>query len=286
MFLVTGASGTVGREVVRQLAAEDLPVRALVRALDRAGDLAGPRVELAAGDLEKPQTLDRALAGVDRVFLLSPAAPGLPEREGHAIDAARRAGVRFIVKISVSGGPDSATQIGRWHWNAEKQLESSGIASTILRSNLFMQDCFGWFLRIAAEDAFHMPMGDARVSLVDARDVAALAAAALKSSGLPERLYDITGPEAISFDTIAAEISAAVGRPIEYVDVTPRQWKKEMLASGMPAWLADDFSVLYGAFREGYGAQVTTAVRDVLGRSAHTFREFARDHAERFRTGR
>jgi uncharacterized protein YbjT (DUF2867 family) len=286
MFLVTGASGTVGREVVRQLAAEGLPLRALVRALDRAGDLAGPGVELVAGDLEKPQTLDRALAGVDRVFLLSPAAPGLPEREGHAIDAARRAGVRSIVKISVSGGPDSATQIGRWHWNAEKQLESSGIASTILRSNLFMQDCFGWFLRIAAESAFHMPMGDSRVSLVDARDVAAVAVAALKSGGLPQRLYDITGPEAISFDTIAAEISAAVGRPIEYVDVTPRQWKKEMLDSGMPAWLADDFSVLFGAFRGGYGAQVTTAVRDVLGRSAHTFREFAQDHAERFRAGR
>jgi uncharacterized protein YbjT (DUF2867 family) len=286
MILVTGATGKVGREVVRQLAAEGFPVRALVRSAERADDLAGPGVELSVGDLEKPQTLDRAMAGVLRMYLASRAEPQLPEREGNAVDAARRAGVQFIVKVSVSGGPDSPTQIGRWHWAAEKHLGSSGIAYTILRPTLYMQGTFEWLPEIAAKNEFHLPMGDGRASVVDARDVAAVAVAALKAGGLPQRLYDVTGPEAISFDAVADEISAVAGRRVEYVDVTPLQWKKERVAAGIPAWLADDYLVLWSAYRKGYGANVSTAVQDVTGRPPRSFRDFFRDYAARFREGR
>jgi uncharacterized protein YbjT (DUF2867 family) len=283
MILVTGATGKVGREVVRQLAAEGIPVRALVRSVEGVDDLAASGVELAPGDLEKPQTLDSAMSGVERMFLASPAEPQLPEREGNAVDAARRAGVRFIVKVSVSGGPESPTQIGRWHWAAEKHLGSSGIASTILRPTLYMQGAFQWRPQIAATGGFHLPMGDGRASVVDARDVAAVAVAALKSQGLPQRLYDVTGPEAMSFDAVADEISEVAGRPVAYVDVSPRQWKKESLAAGMPVWLAHDFLVLYGAYREGYGAAVSSTVQDVTGKPPRSFRDFVRDHAAAFR---
>lgn len=286
MILVIGATGKVGREVVRHLAAAGIPVRALVRSPEGASDLAGPGVEVAQGDLEKPQTLDRAMAGVDRVYLASRAEPKLPEREGNAVDAARRAGVGFVVKVSVSGGPDSPTQIGRWHWASEKHLQSSGIAATVLRPTLYMQGAFEWLPRIAAKAEFHVPMGDGKASVVDARDVAAVAVAALKSQGLPQRLYDVSGPEAITFDEIADAISEVAGRRVEYVDVTPRQWRKEWLAAGMPAWLADDFLVLYGAYRQGYGAGVSTAVADVTGKPARSFHDFVRDHAARFRQGK
>jgi uncharacterized protein YbjT (DUF2867 family) len=286
MILVTGATGRVGREVVQQLAASKMPVRALVRSADRAGDLAGPGVELAVGDLEDPGSLDRALAGVRSVFLASPAEPKLSEREGNAIEAARRAGVRFIVKVSVSGGPDAPTQIGRWHWATEKRLAGSGIASTILRPTLYMQGAFLWLSEIAESGHIHLPMGDGRASVVDARDVAAVAVRAIQSGGLPQPLYDVTGPAAVSFDEIAAAISQAAGRPVVYVDVTPRQWKKERLAAGVPAWLVEDMLYLYGAYREGYGGAVSTAVRDVTGRDPRSFAEFARDHAARFRDGR
>ena len=282
MILVTGATGNVGREVVRQLAAEGLPVRALVHSPERSAELAAPGVEIAVGDLEKPQTLDSALSGVDRLFLVSPPDPKLPEREGNAIDAARRAGVRCAVKISVAGGPDAATQIGRWHWAVEKQLEVSCIPSTILRPNLFMQNTFGWLPRIAADGAFHVPMGDGRVSAVDARDVAAVGVAALKALGLPQRLYDLTGPEAISFESMAREIAEAAGRPVEYVDVTPGQWKKEMLHD-LPEWLVDDMVVLYGIFRLGYGAAVSPAISEITGKPPRSFGDFVRDHAARFR---
>jgi len=286
MILVTGATGRVGREVVRQLAASKLPVRALVRSVERAGDLAGPGVELAVGDLEDPASLDRALAGVKSVFLASRAEPKLPEREGNAIEAARLAGVKFIVKVSVSGGPDAPTQIGRWHWATEKRLAGSGIASTILRPTLYMQGTFLWLPDISESGHIHLPMGDGRASAVDARDVAAVAVRAIQAGGLPQPLYDVTGPAAVSFDEIASEISEASGRRVVYVDVTPRQWKKERLAAGVPAWLVEDMLFLYGAYREGYGAALSSTVRDVTGRDPRSFREFARDYAVRFREGR
>jgi len=283
MILVTGATGRVGREVVQQLAAAKMPVRALVRSADRASDLAAMGAELAVGDLEKPESLDRALAGVESLFLASRAEPKLAEREGNAVEAARRAGVRFIVKVSVSGGPDAPTQIGRWHWAVEKRLAASGIASTILRPALYMQGAFLWLPEIAASGQFHVPMGDGRASVVDARDVAAVAVEALKTKGLPQPLYDVTGPSAISFNEIASEISEAAGRPVAYVDVTPRQWKQERLAAGVPAWLVEDMLFLYNAYREGYGGAVSTTVRDVTGRDPRSFRQFARDYADRFR---
>lgn len=286
MILVTGATGRVGREVVRQLAAAKMPVRALVRSPERGDELAGSGVELAVGDLEDPVSLDRAFAGVRSIFLASRAEPKLAEREGNAIEAARRAGVQFIVKVSVSGGPDAPTQIGRWHWATEKRLAGSGIASTILRPSLYMQGAFLWLPDIAESGHIHVPMGDGRASVVDARDVAAVAVRAIQSGGLPQPLYDVTGPAAVSFDEIAGAIFEAAGRPVVYVDVTPRQWKKEMLAAGVPAWLVEDMLYLYGAYREGYGGAVSTAVRDVTGRDPRTFAEFARDHAARFRDGR
>jgi uncharacterized protein YbjT (DUF2867 family) len=283
MILVTGATGRVGREVVHQLAAAKIPVRALVRSAERAEGLAGTGVELAVGDLEKPESLDRALAGVECLFLASRAEPKLAEREGNAVEAARRAGVRFIVNVSVSGGPDSPTQIGRWHWAVEKRLAASGIASTILRPALYMQGAFLWLPEIAANGQFHVPMGDGRASVVDARDVAAVAVEALRKKGLPQPLYDVTGPSAISFDEIARDISEAARRPVAYVDVTPRQWKQERLAAGEPAWLVEDMLFLYNAYREGYGGAVSTTVRDVTGMDPRSFREFARDYAARFR---
>ena len=116
--------------------------------------------------------------------------------------------------------------------------------------------------------------------------MAAVAVCALMSGGLAQRLYDLSGPEAISFETVAAEISRVAGRRISYVDVTPRQWKKELLESGLPVWLVEDLSVFYGVLRDGYGATVSSAVRDVTGKPPRPFRDFARDYADRFRSGR
>ena len=119
MILVTGATGKVGQEVVRQLAAANVPLRAFVRDPLRASHIRLPGVQIAVGDLAKPETLDAAMDGIDRVFLLSAPDPDQVNLQSNAIDAARRKGARHIVKVSVAGGPDSGTQIGRWHWTTE-----------------------------------------------------------------------------------------------------------------------------------------------------------------------
>jgi uncharacterized protein YbjT (DUF2867 family) len=286
VILVLGATGKVGQEVVRQLAAAGVPVRALVRDPARASHIRLPGVEIAVGDLGQPETLDRALTGVDRLFLLSPPHPDQVELQGNGIDAARRAGTRHIVKVSVAGGPDSGTQIGRWHWTTEKQIEASGVVFTFLRPNFYMQQMLIFAPSIAATGSFSLPMGTGEVSLVDARDVAAVAVCALTEEGHDRKIYDLTGPEALSFDAIADELSRATGKRISYVHVPPEYARKQLFGSGMPRWLVDDMLILCASFRDGYGAGVSSTVRDVTHQPPRTFGQFARDYAQVFREGK
>jgi uncharacterized protein YbjT (DUF2867 family) len=283
VILVTGATGKVGREVVRQLSAAAVPLRALVRDPVRASHIRLPGVEIAVGDLARPESLDAALAGVDRMFLCSAADPGQVDLQRNGIEAARRAGVQRVVKVSVAGGPDAGTQIGRWHWTTEKELEASGLGFTMLRPTLYMQQMLVYAPAIASSGAFAAPLGAGEVAVVDARDVAAVAACALTEDGHDRKIYDLTGPEALSFDAMGEAIGAATGRKVAYVHVPPEYARKQMLADGVPRWLADDMLVLFASFREGYGAAVSDTVQRVTRQKPRTFAAFARDSAPAFR---
>jgi len=287
VILVTGATGKIGREVVRQLAAIGAPTRALVRDPARASHIRLPGVEIVVGDMEKPETLPGALSGVDFVFLLSSASQEQVAAQGNVVEAAGRAGARHIVKISVAGGPDAGTQIGRWHWTTEKQIEASGIGFTMLRPNLLMQQALATYApSIAATGTFSAPFGTGKVALVDARDVAAVAVCALTGEGHDQKIYDLTGPEALTHDEMADQISAAIGRKVSFVHVPPEYARKQMLASGIARWLADDMLVLAASFREGYGAAISNAVFEVTKTRPRTFGQFARDYAGVFREGK
>jgi len=285
VILVTGATGKVGQEVVRQLAAAGVPARALVRDGARASHIRIPGIEVVLGDLAKPETLPGPFTGVERVFVLTPAAPDQVELQSNALEAARRAGARRIVKVSVAGGPDAGTQIGRWHWATEKQIEASGLGFTFLRPTLYMQQMCAYAPSIAATGTFSAPVGAGEVAVVDTRDVAAVAVAALTQEGHDRRIYDLTGPEALSYDAMADAISEAIGKRVAYAHVPPEYAKKQMIADGVPRWLADDMVVLAASFRDGYGAAVTTTVAEVTRQKPRTFRQFARDYAGVFRGG-
>ena len=286
MILVTGATGKVGREVVRQLAASGAPVRALVRDPVGASAIRLPGIDVVTGDLGLPETLAPAFAGVERVFLLVPAHREQLAFDTNAVDAALAAGARRIVKVSVAGGPDSGTQIGRWHWAGEKKVESSGLDFTFLRPSLYMQQSLVYARSISVSGTFSAPLGTGAVALVDARDVAAVAVRALTEEGHSRRIYDLTGPEALTFDEMADAISNAIGRPVSYVHIPPEYALKQMLADGVPRWIAEDMLILFASFREGYGAGVSDAVPRITGRPAGTFRQFAADSAKVFRDGR
>jgi len=285
VILVTGATGKVGREVVRQLASAGVPARALVRDPIGASTIRIPGIEIAVGDLARPETLPPIFAGVERVFLLTPAAPDQVELQSNALEASRRAGARRIVKVSVAGGPDAGTQIGRWHWATEKQIEASGLGFTFLRPTIYMQQMLSYARSIAETGTFSAPMGAGEVAIVDARDVAAVAVAALTEDGHDRRIYDVTGPESLSWDAMADAISEAIGKRVAYAHVPPEYTRKQMIANGIPRWLVDDMLVLFASFREGYGAGLTTTVADVTKQKPRTFRQFARDFARVFTEG-
>ncbi len=285
MILVTGATGKVGREVVRQLAAESVPARALVRDPTRASFLRLPGIEIVGGDLASPGTLPPVFEGVEAVFLATPAAPDQVELQSNALEAARRAGARRIVKVSVAGGPDAGTQIGRWHWATEKQIEASGLGFTFLRPTLYMQQMCAYAPSIAATGTFSAPVGAGQIAVVDTRDVAAVGVKALTEEGHDRRIYDLTGPEALSYDAMADAISEAIGRRVAFAHVPPEYTKKQMLSDGLPRWLVDDMLVLAASFRDGYGATVTHTVADVTKQNPRTFRQFARDYARVFTDG-
>jgi len=284
MILVTGATGKIGAEVLKQLSALNVPARALVRDPQKAAALAGPTIELVQGDLMDPHSLEAAIQGVDTLFLLSPQGGDPYMMESGAVEASSRAGVKHIVKQAVLGAsPFSEVGFIRSHWRVEKLIEQPGIDYTFLHPNHLMQHFVAIFgPTIIGTNSFFAPVKDGRISMVDARDIAAVAVAALTEEGHEGKTYDITGPEALSYSEAAEKLSAAVGRPIMYIDVPPEAAKQVILGSGAPQFIADDVVGLYVYFAEGYGDQVTDVVARVLKRQPLSFDQFARDYAPAF----
>lgn len=285
MILVTGATGTTGSEVVKELArlgAKD--VRLLVRDPQKAVAVGEPGFEVVAGDLSKPETLGGALEGVETAFLLSAPNPGLIEMEGNFVEAARRAGTRRVVKLSAIGAdPRGPEGFGKWHGQAEERLKSSGLAWTMLRPNFFMQNLLGSAQTVAQQGVVYQAGGDGRASLVDTRDIAAVAARALVEGGHEGQSYLITGPEALSYREVAGKLSEAVGREVKYVALSPEDFRQGALARGLPVWLVDALAVLNELFASSKAAATTDVVREVGKKEPITFDQFARDHAQAFK---
>ena len=278
MILVIGATGTVGRLVVRQLTARGEQVRALVRDPDTARQRLGDRVQYVVGDLDRPANLTPALAAADRVFLLTRQSDRQPGQERAVVDAAVRAGVRRLVKLSVFRADErSPLQIARQHALTERAVRESGLGYTIVRPVFFMQNLPGMIrdgaIRTAAEDG--------RVAMVDARDVAAVAVDALTGYGDEGRTYTVTGPQAMTFDEVAAALSRETGDPVRHVRVTPDQVRAALERNGVPTWFARDMARLQSMLAVGYEDLVTDGVRTVTGTAPHTLAEFCRDLVSR-----
>ena len=286
MILVTGATGTTGREIVRQLAAAGLSFRVMARDRQKAQAILGSEGgETVEGDFGQPATLDRALDGVDKVFLLSSPSPQQVEQQNNMIDAARRArNVKHVVKLSAIGAdPNSRVRLLKQHGQIEKHLEDSGLTFTHLRPNSFMQNALGFASTVKKQGAFYTPAKQGRVSFVDARDVAAVAAAALSEPGHENRSYTITGPAALSYAEVAEKISNAIGTKVTYVDVSPEAAKKGMTDAGLSEWMADAINELSSTWSEDFGAEVTNVISEVVSKQPNTYDDFLRDFAPVFK---
>ncbi len=283
MILVTGATGTVGSEVVSQLLAAGQQVRALVRDPSTAARKLGDRAEIAVGDAGRPETLDAALDRVERMYLLLPMVPTLREWDAGLVAAAQRAGVRHIVKQSNMGAQsERATTMQRWHRAGEQLIESSGIAWTFVRPTGFMTNALGWAHMIKTQATVYTPGGDGKLPVVDPRDIAAVAVAALTEPGHEGSAYDVTGPTALSAAEQIKTISDEIGKPIAHVDIPESAARDGMLATGMPTEIVDALLEFMSDVRAGRSATVSDAVQRVTGRSARTFRAWVQDHAAAF----
>jgi uncharacterized protein YbjT (DUF2867 family) len=283
MILITGGTGTAGREISKALDRMGVRYRSLVRDRSKAAANASPNVDLVEADLARPETLEAALDGVEKALLLTASSPEAAQQERNFIRAAKRAGVRCVVKFSAYGASLQAAHFfGRQHGEGERELEDSGLPFTMLRPNGFFQNFLGNAGSIQARSALHAPAGVMRFSAVDVRDIAAVAAHVLTEPGHEWQRYTITGPEALSHAEIAERFSRVLGRTIQFVDVpedAARQW---MLDAGIPAWTVDKVLDLYRYYKTGAAAEVTNNVECVGRKAPIAFQQFVRDHAAVF----
>jgi uncharacterized protein YbjT (DUF2867 family) len=284
MILVTGSTGRVGGEIVRQLAAMGAKVRAFVRGGpdDAKGLPAG--VEIAYGDLDRPETIAPAMQGIEKMYLLVPGTPAMPKQEGAALEAAKRAGVKHIVKHSVMGAREPAIAIARLHRASETVIEQSGIAWTFVRPGSFMSNALDWAMPIKQQGGVFQPLGDGRVAMVDPRDIASVGVAALTKPGHEGRAYDVTGPEALDMNEHVAIISEAIGKPLKYVNIPEAATRDMMLNKvGMPAPVVEGLLEVFARIRDGKASHVSSDVETVTGKPARRFKEWVAENVGAFR---
>ncbi|MES2525047.1 MAG: SDR family oxidoreductase [Gemmatimonadota bacterium] len=275
-ILVLGASGTVGSELSRLLEEGGHSVR---RATSRPAGAGQVHVDLGTGE-----GVTEALTGADAAFLLSP--PGFTNQDellGPVIDAARALGVGKVVLMTAMGADADPTGPLR---KTELRLEESGVAWNVIRPNWFMQNFNTYWLHgIKHAGAIQLPVGDAKGSFIDARDIAAVAAELLVRSDWDNRAFDLTGAEALDHDAVARILSQEAGRNIGYEDITPDAMRAGLLAAGLPAGYAEFMLVILGFFKLGYAERVTDAVGTITGRAPRTLEAYARDYRDAFVEG-
>lgn len=283
-ILVTGATGTTGAEVVRQLTAAGHTVRVLVHNAEAAKKLPQKNVEIAKGDYDDAANLAQAFKGIESVYALTPVNPKQVVWMRDLIDAAKRAGVkRFVKQSGMTAGPDSPSALIRDHGQSDDYLRKSGLSYTILRPNSFMQNLFWSIDSIKHQGAFYQPTGEAKQSVIDVADVAAVAVKALTEKGHENKIYALTGPESLTYHQMAEKIGRVIGKPVRYVPVPPEAAEKSMTDSGMPAWLAHNVAEFFGSVATGAYAGTTGDVERVLGRPPTTFDQFIARHAALFK---
>jgi uncharacterized protein YbjT (DUF2867 family) len=298
-ILVTGATGTVGSEVVKQLVSSlssssssgQSVVRAAVHSQNNADKFRqyGEKVEIVNMDYNKPETITAALNNASKLFLLTLPSLNMTDISSKVVREAKKNGVQHIVKLSVFGADaEPGIIIGRLHRKEEKIIEESGITYTFLRSSAFMQNFVNFYgYNIKAQNAIYLPAGEGKVSFVDARDVAAVAAKLLLSenNGITQhenKAYVITGSEALSYSQVTEIISEEIGKKISYIDTEEEDARKVMESMSMEEWLIDAILEEFYNTKVGNRSETTNTVEQIIGRKPTSFAQFVRDYSNYF----
>ncbi|MBT2454840.1 NmrA family NAD(P)-binding protein [Streptomyces sp. ISL-86] len=287
MIVVMGATGATGNALLHSLLTLGTPVRALTRTPHRPiPGLTGahqPPVEVQYADAADPHSLRTAFKGASQLFLAMVNSPAQVELETRVIDIAAHTGIGHIVKISAPAAePDSPVAISRGHHAVEEHLRASGLTHTILRPYAFMQN----LLRLAptvAQGIILGTTGDAPCNYIDCRDIGDVAAAALTRPDIAGGTYTLTGPEAVSYPTLASRLTILTGNQIRYVNLTPDELRDNLIHNAhMPTWLADHVTEIQQLAITRPETPTTTVI-DILGRPPRTLDAFLREHQAHFR---
>jgi uncharacterized protein YbjT (DUF2867 family) len=282
MYLVTGATGHVGGPVARQLHEQGHSVRALVRDPSRAASLPAG-IELAVGDLDDPASVSKALTGAEAIFLMQVGTG--TEQTKTMIAAAHDAAVPRIVLLSSAGArllPLDANPMGAAFAAREQILRESGLGVTYLRPSAFASNAFAWRDSIRTGKVTD-PTGDGVLSVMDPEDIARVAVAALTEDGHVGKGYLLTGPQALTAREQVATIAEVTGHPIDFQDVTPREFAQAAIQQGTPPEQAHLMERLNEVFRARRSVNITDDVENITGTAPATFRDWSQRHAGAFR---
>ncbi|MDR7126475.1 SDR family oxidoreductase [Pseudotabrizicola sp. 4114] len=284
MILLTGATGSVGFELAKLLSAHGIAAKAMVRSDAAAEKLKNlPGITPVTGDFDDPASVERALQGVDRAFLLTNSTERAESQQLAFVAAAQRAGVKHIVKLSqLHASADSPVRFLRYHAAVEQAIRDSGMAYTFLRPNLFMQNLLGFRDTIVGMGKLFAPIGASRISLIDTRDIAAIAFAALTTPGHEGLTYDLTGPEALTHAEVALQISSAIGQPVTFIQIPPDAMRDAVVAAGFLHWQADGLIEDYAHYSRDEADAVSPTV---TGDPARFFSDFLNDYKTVFTPG-
>ena len=282
-ILVAGATGTNGRALLDALAGTAAAVRGFVRSESQARQALGSDIELAEGDLADCSSIAAAFEGVDKAYIVTAVHPDTVALFGNFFDAASAAGIRHVVKLSGLGASrESPSEIIRQHGETDELLGTSGLNYTIIRPNSFYQNMLWQAQPIAGTDTFYLPVGEAAQSMIDVRDIAEITANVLLHEGHDNRVYDLTGPESLTFHDVAEIIGDARGKPVAYIPITREAAESAMKEQGMPDWSAHALAEIQALFGTGAYADVLPDAENLLGRKPRTFAQFVRDHVAMF----
>jgi uncharacterized protein YbjT (DUF2867 family) len=285
--LVAAGSGVAGSAVIREFVRHKRPVRALVKSRASARAFAAfPSVEIAEGDLSRPETLREALSGMERVLLVSSANEQMVKTQTAFIDAAKSAGVPHIVKFSGLSAADVGSPFifGTMHAEIERYLEQSGLLWTHLRPSQFMTEYLREVPTILAHGTLFLPYEDAKIATIDVADIAKAAFVLLTTPGHEGKTYAISGAEALRVAEVADHISQATGMTVQYVNVSREARRQALLAAGVPSFFVDALDAQAGERLKGMEAAVhPETYTDLVGTPPTTFAEFARRNAGAFR---
>ena len=283
IITVFGATGKVGKEMLQFFSQSGNYCRAVTRDLKKVN--AHSFVTWIEGNLADKNSLYNSIAGSTRLFLATSFSEKMAELQGNAIEVAKQTGVEHIVKLSTKGVSEKSDfLIQKLHYQIEQQLKGSGINWTILQPSAFMQNWIGDFSEtIRKEKKIYDAIGDAKISYVDARDIAEVAVSILLNpASHRNKNYLLTGEEAVSYYDVAEAISQAVHEPVTYVAESPEEARKRLEARGLPEWAIKLFLVM-AKVQQSESPVLSKSVQEILGKPARSVSYFAKDYAAAFK---